>query len=153
MWKTIGRRIESYIRNRINGKKTLKTAVLVAGHSHFDHSGNFYLSDVLEAGSAERDTECFGISHSTSRSCKTRGTVCVSIFRRGKRRTKSGKNSAKEIPSFPNAETQQLSEVCGFFTHNGRSVPQGGGNTGLRLMALTACNTGREENSSPQVIK
>ncbi|MFQ5560898.1 MAG: MBL fold metallo-hydrolase [Nitrospinota bacterium] len=49
----IGNRIETYIREMINTKPRLKRAAVVAGHSHFDHSGNFYLSDVFKAETSQ----------------------------------------------------------------------------------------------------
>lgn len=46
--KKIGRRVESFIRERLNTRSGWKKAVLIAGHSHIDHANNFYLSDVLD---------------------------------------------------------------------------------------------------------
>ncbi len=47
--KDIAKRIEAYIRSRLNTKAEWKRAFLIAGHSHPDHANNFYLSDVIGA--------------------------------------------------------------------------------------------------------
>ncbi len=47
--KAIARRIEAHIRSRRAAKAQWKRAVLIAGHAHADHAGNFYLSDVIGA--------------------------------------------------------------------------------------------------------
>ena len=47
--KDIAKRIEAYIRSRLNTKAEWKKAVLIAGHSHMDHANNFYLIDVIGA--------------------------------------------------------------------------------------------------------
>lgn len=47
--KEIAKRIETYIRNRLEAKAEWKKAILIAGHSHMDHANNFYLSDVIGA--------------------------------------------------------------------------------------------------------
>ena len=47
--KKIGRRIENYIQNRKKDVEKWKKAIVIAGHSHFDHANNFYLSDVMDA--------------------------------------------------------------------------------------------------------
>jgi glyoxylase-like metal-dependent hydrolase (beta-lactamase superfamily II) len=47
--KNIAKRIEAYIRSRLNTKVEWKRAFLIAGHSHLDHANNFYLSDVIGA--------------------------------------------------------------------------------------------------------
>ncbi len=47
--KEIARRIEDHIRSRREAKAEWKRSFLIAGHSHLDHAGNFYLSEVLGA--------------------------------------------------------------------------------------------------------
>ena len=45
----IAKRIEDYIGSRRESKAKWQKAFLIAGHSHLDHAGNFYLSDVIGA--------------------------------------------------------------------------------------------------------
>jgi len=47
--KEIAGSIEAHVRSRRHAGARRKRAFLVAGHSHIDHAGNFYLSDVLGA--------------------------------------------------------------------------------------------------------
>jgi glyoxylase-like metal-dependent hydrolase (beta-lactamase superfamily II) len=47
--KEIARQIEDHIRSRQAARAEWKRACLIAGHSHLDHAGNFYLSDVIRA--------------------------------------------------------------------------------------------------------
>jgi glyoxylase-like metal-dependent hydrolase (beta-lactamase superfamily II) len=47
--KEMGRRMEAFIRERRAAKTAWQRALLIAGHSHFDHANNFYLSDVIGA--------------------------------------------------------------------------------------------------------
>ncbi len=47
--KAIAGRIEAHVRSRRRAGVRWKRAFLVAGHSHIDHAGNFFLSDVLGA--------------------------------------------------------------------------------------------------------
>lgn len=46
--KEMGRRIEEHIRTRQRASASWKRATLLAGHSHLDHAGNFYLADVID---------------------------------------------------------------------------------------------------------
>jgi len=47
--RSMGRRVEAHIRSRQEAQAKWRRAILIAGHSHMDHAGNFYLSDVLGA--------------------------------------------------------------------------------------------------------
>jgi glyoxylase-like metal-dependent hydrolase (beta-lactamase superfamily II) len=47
--KEIAKRIETHIRIRREANAGWKRSFLIAGHSHTDHAGNFYLSDVIGA--------------------------------------------------------------------------------------------------------
>ncbi len=47
--KQIAKRVEAHIRSRREAKAEWKRSFLIAGHSHTDHAGNFYLSDVIGA--------------------------------------------------------------------------------------------------------
>lgn len=47
--KDIAKRIEAYIRSRLDARVEWKRAYLIAGHSHIDHANNFFLSDVIGA--------------------------------------------------------------------------------------------------------
>lgn len=47
--KKIARRIENYIQKRHATGAEWKKSFVIIGHSHYDHAGNLYLSDVMEA--------------------------------------------------------------------------------------------------------
>ena len=47
--KAIAGRIEAHVRSRRHAGARWQRAFLVTGHSHIDHAGNFFLSDVLGA--------------------------------------------------------------------------------------------------------
>ncbi len=47
--KEIARRIEDHIRSRRVAQVQWQRAFIIAGHSHADHAGNFYVSDVIGA--------------------------------------------------------------------------------------------------------
>lgn len=47
--KETAKRFEAYIRTRLEARAEWKRAFLIAGHSHSDHAGNLYLSEVLGA--------------------------------------------------------------------------------------------------------
>ena len=47
--KKIAKRIENYIKLRRTEQNVWTKALIIAGHSHFDHANNFYLSDKIGA--------------------------------------------------------------------------------------------------------
>lgn len=47
--KDIGGRVEEHIQERRRASASWNRAFLIAGHSHLDHAGNFYLADVIGA--------------------------------------------------------------------------------------------------------
>lgn len=50
--KKIAKRIETYIKRRRTEQIEWTKALIIAGHSHFDHANNFYLSDKIGASKA-----------------------------------------------------------------------------------------------------